>query len=115
MTALVLACCVGSSLLTAALAVPLMRRWVAPNPLYGFRTPRTLAEPRVWYDANAQAGRYLFRASVLSGLAVSLLALVPGLDPDAFAWGALAIVMTGLAAAGVLSFHALGRIGTRTP
>ena len=31
------------TVLMMALAVPLLRRWVKPNPIYGLRTPRTSA------------------------------------------------------------------------
>ena len=51
---------VSAGLLMASLAVPLMRRKVGPNALYGFRVRRTLEDPAIWYDANAFAGRCLF-------------------------------------------------------
>ncbi|PON18682.1 hypothetical protein C2W62_06700 [Candidatus Entotheonella serta] len=50
---------------------PLMTRRVPPNYWYGFRVPKTLRDPHVWYDANYVAGRDL----LLAGLAVLLTAL----------------------------------------
>jgi len=45
---------------------------VAPNPIYGFRTPRTNANPEIWYPVNAMAGRDM----VIAGIAIALLAAV---------------------------------------
>src|SRR5207249_11776864 len=35
----------------AVIAAPLALRLVAPNRLYGFRTPATLSNPELWYSA----------------------------------------------------------------
>lgn len=51
---------------------PLMIRRVPPNHWYGFRVPKTLRDPYVWYEANHVAGRDL----LLAGFAVLLTALV---------------------------------------
>ena len=47
---------VATGLLLAGLSIPLIRRRVKPNRFYGFRTPQTLSDERIWYDANAYAG-----------------------------------------------------------
>ena len=44
------------SLLLIALAIPLIRRRVRPNWIYGFRTPATLKDERLWYLVNAETG-----------------------------------------------------------
>ena len=61
----------------AALMIGLIRdrsalRKIAPNGLYGFRVRRTLADPAVWYEANAFMGL----AMIASGLAVGRMSLV---------------------------------------
>jgi len=43
-------------LVLAILGVPLARRRVPRNYLYGVRTPKTLDDEYVWYQANARAG-----------------------------------------------------------
>jgi uncharacterized membrane protein len=53
--------------LIAVLSVPLALRLIKPNLIYGFRTPRTLSSPDIWYPANVFAGRALLLASVISG------------------------------------------------
>lgn len=52
--------------LLAIIATPLALRLIGPNAWYGFRTPATLADPDLWYSANAFAGRALLAAAVLS-------------------------------------------------
>lgn len=51
--------------LITALSVPLILRKVPPNALYGFRTPRTLSSPDIWYPANAFSGAAMLVASVI--------------------------------------------------
>ena len=53
-----------TSALIAIVAIPLILRQVPPNGLYGFRTPKTLSSPEIWYEANRMSGIYLFWASV---------------------------------------------------
>lgn len=49
----------------AALGWPMAARRVPPNRWYGFRVPATLADERVWYDANAVAGRDMMALGTL--------------------------------------------------
>ena len=54
-----------------AVSVPLALGKVPPNRLYGFRTPRTLADDRVWYPVNRVAGRRGMGFSIVfAGLSV---------------------------------------------
>jgi len=55
-----------------ALSVPMMYDKIPPNSFYGFRTPRTLSDPNIWYPANRVAGRNL----VIAGVIVATTALV---------------------------------------
>ena len=101
---------VSAGLLTASLAVPLMRRKVGPNALYGFRVRRTTEDPRVWYDANAFAGRCFFASGIGTGLACLVLYLLPAIDPVVYALACLVIVLAGLAVSLTLSFRFLGQL-----
>ena len=100
---------VASGLLSAALAVPLIRRKVGPNLLYGFRVRRTLEDPKLWYDANAFAGKCLFRFGVGTSLASVVLYFVP-IDPVAYALACLTICLAGLAVCVILCFRSLDRL-----
>jgi len=61
----------GTGLLFILIGLPLMRGRVAPNAIYGFRTPTTLKHPDIWYPVNALSGKYL----VFTGIAQLVLGL----------------------------------------
>jgi uncharacterized membrane protein len=94
-------------LIIAAVSVPMILGRVPPNPLYGFRTRRTLSSPAVWYPANRFSGWALL---VAAGASLALLWLLPGTvlaRP-----GALLAVFVGPLGLGVIaSFLYLRRIG----
>lgn len=102
-----------TGLVTALSGLPLVRRRVPPNCWYGFRTPRTLRDERVWYEVNAYVGRLL----VWYGLAIlvtgGLMALAPPLPEDVLVAVFLAVVFAGLVALLVLSFRQLNRLWRR--
>jgi uncharacterized membrane protein len=62
-------CLVG--LLFVGVGIPLALRRVPPNVLYGFRTPRTLSDPNIWYAANYVTGIDL----IIAGFAIILVAI----------------------------------------
>jgi uncharacterized membrane protein len=65
--------CTAVGAVLIALGIPLARRRVRPNPLYGLRIPATLADEHVWYEANALAGRDLIvLGAVLAGTGLLL-------------------------------------------
>jgi uncharacterized membrane protein len=53
-------------IILAAIAVPMVLGIVPPNQLYGFRTPKTLSSPSVWYPANRIAGWLIIAGSALT-------------------------------------------------
>jgi len=67
----------------AVASIPLIAKAVPPNRLYGFRTPRTLSNERIWYSANRFAGWALLIAAVSSAASFAILPhetlSVPGL------------------------------------
>jgi uncharacterized membrane protein len=52
----------------AVVCVPLILKKVPPNPLYGFRTPRTLADRALWFRVNCFAGWAFLLASAVGAL-----------------------------------------------
>jgi hypothetical protein len=101
--------------LAVALAVPLIRGRVAPNGVYGLRTPETLADPAVWYPANRRSGWDLvaFGAAVMVWAAAGP-ALVPAVRGDRFvhltAAGTVGLLLA-VAARGWLHGRRLWRAG----
>jgi hypothetical protein len=63
-------------LILVLLGWPLARRRVAPNRWYGLRVPATFADARVWYEANAVAGRDMM---ILGATVIALTLLLPTL------------------------------------
>jgi len=64
--------------LLVGLSIPLIRRCVKRNRWYGFRTSRTLADDRIWYEANAYAGRLLLKLGIVFTVASIVLCFVLG-------------------------------------
>jgi hypothetical protein len=54
------------AILTIAISVPLVLEKVPPNRLYGSRTPKTLSNSDIWYEANYKGGITLLVASLIS-------------------------------------------------
>lgn len=54
-----------TGLLFIGLSIPLILERVPPNRYYGFRTAKTLSEPRIWYEVNHISGSDLFVAGAL--------------------------------------------------
>ncbi|MFV0446698.1 MAG: SdpI family protein [Planctomycetaceae bacterium] len=55
----------GVAVLLGGCGWPLYRNWVPPNPWYGFRTPATLRDERIWYPVNREAGLWLAALSAV--------------------------------------------------
>ena len=60
--------------ITASVSIPLIAKLVPPNKVYGFRTPETLSNRELWFDANHFAGWAMLDATLASAL---LLMFVP--------------------------------------
>ncbi len=64
--------------LLVALSVSLIRGWIPPNRIAGFRTEETLSTPEVWYPANRALGWSLLIAAVAAlAFGLTLLAIFP--------------------------------------
>lgn len=70
--------CGGSGFLLGIMSIPLWLRRVPPNRAFGARFPATLADPRIWYEINARAGRDLAVAGIAYGIAIVAIATIPG-------------------------------------
>jgi uncharacterized membrane protein len=103
------------STIFALLSLPLILGKVPPNGVYGYRTPATLADEALWYDANAYFGRRCLLASLLSACAARALYAWQDLSPEAclpvsvVLLGAPVAVAGGLTARFVRSTQALSR------
>lgn len=57
-------------ILVLLLSIPLALNLVPPNGPYGFRTAKTLSDPKVWRRANTFSG-WVFLAASLIGLGIT--------------------------------------------
>jgi uncharacterized membrane protein len=97
--------------LFAVLGTPLALRRVPPNRWYGFRTPKTLSTPEVWYAANRITGIDM----CIGGMVIALGALVlasawSGVFPGYLVLADTALVVLTLAFVVAHGFLALRRI-----
>ena len=94
-----------------AISLPMIYDKIPPNGFYGFRTPRTMSDPNVWYPANRVAGRNLALAGVIvATTALVVFAMQKNLQPRTAALTLLIVSMAALIGAVVHSFIALRRI-----
>ena len=91
---LLLYCSAG--ILLALLSLPLMRRKIPPNGLYGFRTEKTINNPELWYVVNQYSAKRLFWTAVAFLITAAGLYLLPGLSLDDYAMACLGVFMIGL-------------------
>lgn len=85
-------------------ALPLVLRKVPPNSLYGFRTPATLKNEKIWYEANAHFGRGMIMAGIASVLAILVLYFIVRPAPDLFFMMSLVLLVVPSAIAALLTF-----------
>jgi uncharacterized membrane protein len=74
------------SLLTMAVAAPLMCGKIRCNRLYGIRMPKTLGDERCWYPANTFGGRVLFFTGLGQLFSVVALYLFPPMHANYVAY-----------------------------
>jgi uncharacterized membrane protein len=97
--------------LLIAISLPMMYDKVPPNGFYGFRTPRTMSDPNLWYPANRVAGRNLAVAGVIvATTALIVFVMQKSIQPRTAALTLLIVSMASLMGAVVHSFIALRRM-----
>jgi hypothetical protein len=82
--------------LLALLSIPLMRRKIPPNGLYGFRTPKTINNPELWYLVNAYSARRMFWTAIGFVAAAVGLYFLPGIGLDEYAMSCLGVFSLGM-------------------
>lgn len=90
-------------LIFVGLAIPLMKRKVGPNALYGLRVGETMENEAVWYEANARSARDLIRLGLGLIVVSGVLFFLPWRDGDHYV-----LVTCGLLVAGVVWYCARG-------
>lgn len=87
-------------LLFIALSIPLILRKVPPNWAYGYRTRKTLSDPKIWYQANHLFGKDFLISGLLTLFAsLFMLAFGRGMDSDYAVITLLSVLLFSLAGA----------------
>lgn len=101
----------GVGLLFIALSIPLIQERVPPNSFYGFRTAKSLSDPKIWYAINHRSGIDLLIAGTLISLgSVAMLILGQGLQPQQVALSLLLLMVSTLSGAALHGYIVLRRM-----
>lgn len=101
----------GVGLLFVALSIPLIKERVPPNSYYGFRTAKSLSDPKIWYAINRMSGIDLLIAGALISLgSVAMLFLGHGLQPQQVALSLLLLMVFTLSGAALHGYIVLRRM-----
>lgn len=101
----------GAGLLFIALSIPLIQERVPPNSFYGFRTAKSLSDPKIWYAINRMSGIDLLIAGSLISLgSVAMLILGQGLQPRQLALALLLLMVFMLSGAALHGYMVLRRM-----
>ena len=97
-------------LLLILLGWPMAARRVPPNAWYGLRVPATFADEKVWYDANAVAGRDMM---ILGAVIVTVALVLPrrvGLSNSTYAGACAGVLLVGTLSMTVRGWRAANRM-----
>lgn len=92
------------------LSIPMILGKVPPNPIYGFRTRKTLSDPEIWYDVNEFAGKLMFVWGGVMAVAAIVLDRIDGMSIDSYSYAFLAVVLGIGAVVTILSFNRLRKL-----
>jgi uncharacterized membrane protein len=101
----------GVGVLFIGLSIPLIQGRVPPNSTYGFRTAKSLSDPKIWYAINHISGRDLLVAGALISLgSAGMLFLGQRLPPLQVALTLLLLMVFTLSGAALHGFIVLRRM-----
>jgi uncharacterized membrane protein len=100
----------ASGVVLGIISIPLILEKVKPNYIYGFRVPKTINNPEIWFKANQYAGWRLLWAAAITTLGAPLLYLIPNLTLDQYAFYCLILFTLPLTVGIIQSFIYLGKL-----
>ncbi len=92
-------------LVLIAVSIPLVMEVVPPNWIYGFRTAKTMSNPRIWYEANRHAGANLMAAGIWTMVLCGGIVAHFGAKANAFLPLVLLVMVLGSAAVSLLQLR----------
>lgn len=98
-----------TSVVLVGCGIPLFRRRVRPNKLFGLRTKLTMSDDEIWFAANQVAGRWLIITGI--GTAASAAAgILAGMNETESAMLATGAMLTGISLCVIASLAEQRRI-----
>ena len=92
------------------IAIPLVQNKIKPNNFYGFRTRKTLSDPKIWYPANAYAARWLIAMGVICVLSAVGFVLVPFIVLESYLGITIGLIIGGFILSGFFCFRYISRL-----
>jgi uncharacterized membrane protein len=99
-----------AALLFVGMGIPLMRRKVRPNGIYGLRTRATCADEVVWYEANARAGKDFVSLGILVLCLVAAAPFLRGIAHETIVLSITGVMIAGLVAVAVRGIRYANRL-----
>jgi len=91
---LLLYCSAGVVL--AGMSIPLIRRKIPPNGMYGLRSEKTINNPELWYLVNQYSARRMLWTAIAFVFTALGLYFLPGLALDEYAMICLGVFSIGM-------------------
>jgi uncharacterized membrane protein len=85
-----------AALLVIGVSVPLIKRKVPRNPIYGVRIPEAFKSEERWLEINEYGGRLLLRWGLVVGAVSAIGLMLPQPFWLVYAFGALVVILGGL-------------------
>jgi uncharacterized membrane protein len=93
------------------LSIPLILNRVPPNRFYGFRTAKTLSDPKIWYEVNHISGKDLLLVGILiSASSLTMLTLGQTWNAEHVGLMLASVMVFSLIGAAVHGFWVLNRM-----
>ena len=98
-------------LMFVGLSIPLIQKRIPPNRFYGFRTAKSLSDPKIWYEVNHLSGNDLFVAGALITISsLTMCVLGQTWKPEHVAITLLSVMVLSLAGVAWRGFRILRRM-----
>jgi uncharacterized membrane protein len=101
---------IAFGLMLVLAALPFAACKVKPNLFYGYRTPRTMADESLWYDANCYAARWFAAVGVLVIVTAFGIGTMTAISARTFAETISLLMLMGLACASLMSVRHLRKL-----
>lgn len=100
----------AADLLMIGISIPLLRRRIPPNMLYGLRVRATFADEWVWYEANARTARDMIACGAVHLVLTVILAGQTGLSATAATSVSAALLVLGVLGVGIVGWRRANRL-----